>query len=127
MRLAHLYHEADDLRETSVYRRTPSSTMSSNNNNLQSLRQPQPLESTLASQRQEYDDCTPCRLMGSAAFTGLGIYTYASGMSQLREREVEIANQVVKTGSRFGLGARKMAIFGMSAGLVGAGVYRLVN
>lgn len=99
----------------------------SSNNNLQSLRQPQPLESTLASQRQEYDDCTPCRLMGSAAFTGLGIYTYASGTSQLREREVEIANQVVKTGSRFGLGARKMAIFGMSAGLVGAGVYRLVN
>ena len=122
--------------------------MSSTSNNLSTLRQPQPLQSTLASQKQEYDDCTPCRLMGtplrfpspnlhrnpfltlctgSAAFTGLGIYTYHSGMSQLRERELEIANQVLKTGSRFGLGARKAAIFGLSFGLVGTGVYRLVN
>lgn len=116
---------------------------------LQSLRQPQKLQDTLAKQQAEYDDCTPCRLMGmdllprfphllhptsdknghagSAAFTGLGIYTYGSGMSQLRKREVEIANQVAKTGSRFGLGARKVSILGLSAGLVGAGVYRLVN
>lgn len=60
---------------------------------------------------------------GSMAFTGLGIYSYASGMKQLREREMEI----LKSGSRFGLGARKGGILGISAALVGIGMYRLVN
>ena len=71
----------------------------------------------------EYQDCTPCRLMGSAAFTGLGIYTFYSGRKQLRERELEI----LKSGSRFGLGARRGAVLGMSAILVGMGVFRLVR
>ena len=60
---------------------------------------------------------------GSAVFTGMGIYSYASGMRQLRERNLEI----LKSGSRFGLGARKGAIYVLSASLVGMGAYRLVN
>lgn len=58
---------------------------------------------------------------GSAAFTGLGIYSYASGMKQLREREREI----MKSGSLVGLGPRRGMIYMLSAGLVGLGVYRL--
>lgn len=61
--------------------------------------------------------------VGSAAFTGLGIYTYASGMKQLREREREI----MRNANRLTLGARKGMIYAMSAGLVGLGVYRLRN
>ena len=53
----------------------------------------------------------------------MGIYSYASGMRQLRERNLEI----LKSGSRFGLGARKGAIYVLSASLVGMGAYRLVN
>jgi hypothetical protein len=60
---------------------------------------------------------------GSAAFTGLGIYSYASGMSQLQKQKHEI----LKAKSRFGMGARKGGIFGISAILVAMGVYRLTN
>jgi len=101
-----------------------------------------PVKDVLAQQEADFD-CLPCKLMGtiirsslslpelciltidtvgSAAFTGLGIYSYASGMRQLREREVEI----LRSGSRFGLGARRWSIFGLSATLVGVGAYRMV-
>ncbi|KAK3626432.1 hypothetical protein LTR56_019802 [Elasticomyces elasticus] len=86
------------------------------------LQQPAEVKDALALQQQHYD-CTPCRLMGSAVFTGMGIYSYASGMRQLRERNLEI----MRSGSRFGLGARKGAIYVLSGSLVGLGVYRLTN
>ncbi|GAB7327995.1 hypothetical protein MBLNU13_g00055t1 [Cladosporium sp. NU13] len=90
--------------------------------NVHALSQPAKIKDTLAEQQKDYD-CTPCRLMGSATFTGLGIYSYASGMSQLREREMEI----MKSGSRVTMQARRLGIFGLSSVLVGLGVYRLVN
>ncbi|TKA76662.1 hypothetical protein B0A55_02596 [Friedmanniomyces simplex] len=89
---------------------------------VQQLQQPAKVEEALALQQRDYD-CTPCRLMGSAVFTGMGIYSYASGTRPLRERELEI----LRSGSRFGLGARKGAIYALSASLVGLGVYRLTN
>ncbi|KAK4540398.1 hypothetical protein LTR36_009255 [Oleoguttula mirabilis] len=89
---------------------------------LSELSKPADVRTVLAQQEKDFD-CTPCRLMGSAAFTGLGIYSYASGMSQLRQREIEI----LKSGSRFSLGARKASIYALSASLVGLGVYRLTN
>ena len=61
--------------------------------------------------------------LGSAAFTGLGVYTYYSGRKQLLERRQEI----MRSGSRFGIAARKASLVGMSALLVGIGAYRLVN
>lgn len=82
------------------------------------------LSDAMKDQRQSYD-CTPCRLMGSATFVGLGAYTYHSGMKQLRQAEVQ--QQILKSGTRFGLGARKAAILAMSAGCAGLGMYRLVN
>lgn len=81
-----------------------------------------PLTSTLASQQKDYD-CTPCRIMGSATFVGLGAYTYYSGNKQLAEQEMKI----LKSGSRFGMGARKGAILGTSVVLAALGMYRLVN
>ena len=62
-------------------------------------------------------------MIGSAAFTGLGIYTFGSGMKQLRERELEI----IRSGTRIGIPARKAGVFVTSAILVGLGVYRLRN
>jgi len=53
----------------------------------------------------------------------MGIYSYASGMRQLRERELEI----LRSGTKFGLGARKTSIYVLSATLVGLGAYRLIN
>ncbi|KAM0715104.1 hypothetical protein Q7P37_009569 [Cladosporium fusiforme] len=73
-----------------------------NETNVHTLSQPAKISDTLATQQKDYD-CTPCRLMGSAAFTGLGIYSYASGMSQLRQREAEI----LKSGSRVTMGMRR--------------------
>ncbi|KAK0287436.1 hypothetical protein LTR91_001736 [Friedmanniomyces endolithicus] len=89
---------------------------------VQELQQPTSVKDALALQQRDYD-CTSCRVMGSVVFTGMGIYSYASGMRQLREREREI----LRSGSRFGLGARKGAIYALSASLVGLGVYRLQN
>lgn len=91
--------------------------------NLANLQKPAKLDDVLAKQKDEYEDCMPCRLIGSAAFTGLGIYTYNSGRKQLNERELEI----LRSGSRFGIGARRFGLVGLSAALVGVGVYRLVN
>ncbi|KAF1825323.1 uncharacterized protein K489DRAFT_301066, partial [Dissoconium aciculare CBS 342.82] len=86
------------------------------------ISKPIPVRDALSDQAKDYD-CLPCRLMGSAAFTGLGIYSYASGMSQLQKQKHEI----LKAKSRFGMGARKGGIFGISAILVAMGVYRLTN
>ena len=86
------------------------------------LQQPEKLDDVLTQQRDHYD-CLPCRLMGSAAFTGLGAYTWYSGRKQLQERELEI----LRSGSRFGLQARRASVLGMSAMLVAVGAYRLVN
>ncbi|CAK4032557.1 Hypothetical predicted protein [Lecanosticta acicola] len=90
------------------------------NTTLRSLQDDTKIEDVLAQQQKDYD-CLPCRLMGSAAFAGLGIYSYGSGMSQLRKRELEI----LQSGSRIGMGPRKAGIYVISGILVGLGVYRL--
>ncbi|SMY19209.1 unnamed protein product [Zymoseptoria tritici ST99CH_1A5] len=90
---------------------------------LPELQQPAPIDDVLKEQRNEFNDCLPCRLMGSVAFTGLGIYSLWSGTNQLNEREYEI----LKSGSRFGMKSRRASIYVLSAALVGLGVYRLKN
>ncbi|KAF2758499.1 hypothetical protein EJ05DRAFT_510419 [Pseudovirgaria hyperparasitica] len=67
-------------------------------------------------------DCMPCRVMGAAAFVGLGAYTYYEGQRQITENERRIA----KSASRFGVHARRSGITGISAMLVGMGLYRWV-
>ncbi|KAF9630198.1 hypothetical protein BFW01_g379 [Lasiodiplodia theobromae] len=85
--------------------------------------QPPPLSQILQDDRRQADDCTPCRVMGASAFIGLGVYSYISGHSQLREQR---ARQLAEK-SLLGLRARKASITGLAGVLVGLGVYRLVN
>jgi len=91
--------------------------------------------------RQDRGDCLPCRVIGShpvptasppplpcahpaspgsAAFVGLGGYTYISGMSQLAAKEAAIA----RANTRFGIGIRRLGIQGTALGLFGLGLYR---
>ncbi|KAF2745275.1 hypothetical protein M011DRAFT_141990 [Sporormia fimetaria CBS 119925] len=77
----------------------------------------------LKEDRAQFDDCTPCRVIGSAAFIGMGAYSYISGHSQLKKQEAVI----LSSGSRFGMASRRFGITSMAAGLVGLGVYRWFN
>ena len=89
-----------------------------------------------------YEDCLSCRVVGtyatprtmpslliyfiitgSTALVSLGGYTYYSGMSSLRmqRKAIELSK------SRYKYGSRQMGIVGISATLVGMGVYRMFN
>ncbi|KAF2137203.1 uncharacterized protein K452DRAFT_291742 [Aplosporella prunicola CBS 121167] len=81
-----------------------------------------PLDKMLQREQRDFDDCLPCRTMGATAFIGLGVYSYVSGHHQLRQQHAAL--QASKT--LFGLRARKASITGLSAVLVGMGVYRFV-
>lgn len=88
----------------------------------------------------KYDDCTSCRVMGmfpnnsfspsltcrslgSAAFIGLGAYSYQTGMSNLRKQE----KAIMQGATKYKMGSRKLGIIAISATLVGMGVLRAVN
>ncbi|KAF2458555.1 hypothetical protein BDY21DRAFT_205753 [Lineolata rhizophorae] len=97
---------------------------------IQSLQKPPKLEDALAAQRAEFDDCLPCRLMGSAAFVGLGAYSWISGHSQLNSEEMRAraaATAARKGGRSINLATRKLGVKGISLALVGMGLWRLVN
>lgn len=61
--------------------------------------------------------------LGSAAFIGLGIYSYYTGMNNLRKQEQEI----LKSATKYKMGSRKLGIFSISATLVGMGIWRAFN
>ncbi|KAL9598876.1 MAG: hypothetical protein Q9219_004216 [cf. Caloplaca sp. 3 TL-2023] len=95
---------------------------------LYTLSQPQKLADALAASEKDSSsqtDCLSCRLVGASALIGLGAYTYHSGTTQLATRRA--AERLRASGSRFGMGARRKGVMGLSAGLVAMGVYRLVN
>ena len=54
---------------------------------------------------------------------GLGAYSYFSGQKQLRLQ----SKKIVQSGSMFGMKSRQASITGIAIGLMGMGVYRLVN
>lgn len=58
--------------------------------------------------------------VGASAFAGLGAYTYWSGHQQLRLREQEI----LKSGSKINMAARRLGITGIATVLLGMGAYR---
>jgi hypothetical protein len=60
---------------------------------------------------------------GSTALTGLGFYTYYSGMSQLRAQRQAI--QLSK--SKYKYSSRQLGILSISATFVGLGIYRMLN
>lgn len=74
----------------------------------------------LKEDKAQYDDCTPCRVVGSAVFVGLGAYTYISGHSQLKAQEAAI----LKSKSMFGMASRRAGLTGTAAVMVGIGAYR---
>ncbi|THW03726.1 hypothetical protein D6D17_03522 [Aureobasidium pullulans] len=80
---------------------------------------PLPLKKVLAKEQADYD-CLSCRVMGATAFGTLGAYTYWSGHRELRTREAEI----MKSGSRLTMAARRLGITGLSGTLVGLGLWR---
>lgn len=100
-------------------------------------------QEALKQDKAQFDDCTPCRLVGefapprstsaarhveratdvcigSATFAGLGAFTYLSGHSQLKAQEAVIR----QSKSMFGMASRRAAITTTSAVFVGLGVYR---
>lgn len=88
-----------------------------------SLDSPEPLTTVLARDKEQIEDCLPCKVTGAAAFIGLGTYSYFSGHSQLLAQQTAIA----KSGSMFGLKSRQTGITGIAATLVGMGLWRLLN
>ncbi|KAA8649839.1 hypothetical protein EYZ11_004150 [Aspergillus tanneri] len=71
----------------------------------------------------QYDDCTACRVTGSAAFIGLGVYSYYTGMSNLRKQE----KAGLLNATKYKMGSRQLGIAAISATLVGMGIYRALN
>ncbi|KAL1919781.1 uncharacterized protein VTP21DRAFT_1712 [Calcarisporiella thermophila] len=59
---------------------------------------------------REYQDCLPCRLTGSAAFTGLGIYAFY---------QANLPKANLKQPARVGLGV-------MGLVFISAGLFRLI-
>ncbi|KAF9891949.1 hypothetical protein FE257_002912 [Aspergillus nanangensis] len=71
----------------------------------------------------QYDDCLGCRVTGSAAFIGLGVYSYYTGMTNLRKQE----KTVMQSATKYKMGSRRLGIATISATLVGMGIYRALN
>ncbi|KAF2024961.1 hypothetical protein EK21DRAFT_104324 [Setomelanomma holmii] len=74
----------------------------------------------LKQDKAQFDDCTPCRIVGSATFIGLGAFTYVSGHSQLQANEAAVR----ASKSMFGMVSRRAAITSTASVMVGLGVYR---
>ncbi|BCR82999.1 uncharacterized protein ACHE_10401A [Aspergillus chevalieri] len=70
-----------------------------------------------------YDDCLSCRVTGSAAFVGLGVYSYYTGMNNLRQQE----KAIMQSASKYKMGSRQLGIATISATLVGMGIWRALN
>ncbi|KAJ6017558.1 hypothetical protein N7451_000937 [Penicillium sp. IBT 35674x] len=71
----------------------------------------------------KYDDCLSCRVTGSAAFVGLGIYSYYTGMSNLRKQE----KMIMQGPTKYKMGSRQLGIASISATLIGMGIWRALN
>ncbi|KAL4798737.1 hypothetical protein BDV19DRAFT_396600 [Aspergillus venezuelensis] len=69
------------------------------------------------------DDCFSCRATGSAAFIGLGVYSYYTGMAQLRKQE----KTIMRGATKYKMGSRQLGIASISAALVGLGLWRAFN
>ncbi|KAL4908161.1 hypothetical protein BDW74DRAFT_146952 [Aspergillus multicolor] len=70
----------------------------------------------------EFEDCFSCRATGSAAFVGLGVYSYYTGMTNLRKQE----KAIMQSATKYKMGSRRLGITTISAALVGLGIWRAV-
>ncbi|PYH90188.1 hypothetical protein BO71DRAFT_487325 [Aspergillus ellipticus CBS 707.79] len=83
----------------------------------------QPADPKRALADDAYDDCLSCRVTGSAAFIGLGVYSYYSGMKNLSTQE----KAIMQGATKYKMGSRRLGIASISAALVGLGVWRAIN
>ncbi|OJJ49237.1 hypothetical protein ASPZODRAFT_61006 [Penicilliopsis zonata CBS 506.65] len=71
----------------------------------------------------KFEDCLSCRVTGSAAFIGLGVYSYYTGMRNLRAQE----KTIMQSATKYKMGSRQLGIATISATLVGMGIWRAFN
>ncbi|KAJ5168086.1 uncharacterized protein N7482_003680 [Penicillium canariense] len=80
-------------------------------------------DAKLALSDDKWDDCMSCRVTGSAAFVGLGVYSYYTGMNNLRKQE----KAIMQGPTKYKMGSRRLGIATISASLVGLGLWRAFN
>ncbi|KAK2753061.1 hypothetical protein FQN55_005021 [Onygenales sp. PD_40] len=73
--------------------------------------------------QDKYEDCLACKVTGSLAFIGLGVYSFVSGMGTLKQQE----KAILKSTSKYRMGSRRLGIATISATLVGMGVWRALH
>jgi hypothetical protein len=92
--------------------------------------------------QDKYDDCVACRVtgrlssyvkggieekltcfVGTLALVGLGGWSYYSGMKNLRLQE----QAILKSGSKYRMGSRRLGVVTISSTLVGMGVWRALH
>ncbi|PYI12266.1 hypothetical protein BO78DRAFT_392133 [Aspergillus sclerotiicarbonarius CBS 121057] len=83
----------------------------------------QPKDAKRALAEDAYDDCLSCRVTGSAAFIGLGVYSYYSGMKNLKMQE----KAIMQSATKYKMASRQLGIATISATLVGMGLWRAFN
>jgi len=82
---------------------------------------PKDIEKVIA--QDKYDDCFACRVTGTLALVGLGSWSYYSGMRNLRLQE----QAILKSGSKYRMGSRRLAVVTISATLIGMGIWRAIH
>ncbi|KAL1986032.1 hypothetical protein VTN96DRAFT_7045 [Rasamsonia emersonii] len=82
---------------------------------------PEEVEKALAG--EQFDDCMACRVTGSVAFIGLGVYSYVTGMRNLRRQE----KAIMQSPTKYKMGSRRLGIATISASLIGMGLWRAFN
>jgi len=83
---------------------------------------PEEVEKQIAGQNQ-FEDCLSCRITGTAAFVGLGVYSYYTGMRNLKQQE----KAIMRSATKYKMGSRRLGIATLSASLIGLGVWRAIN
>ncbi|CAI7616672.1 unnamed protein product [Penicillium manginii] len=83
----------------------------------------QPSDAKQALAADKYEDCMSCKVMGSGAFIGLGVYSYYTGMNNLRQQE----KMIMQSATKYKMGSRRLGIATISATMIGAGVWRAFN
>ncbi|KAF7714988.1 Uncharacterized protein PECH_005369 [Penicillium ucsense] len=85
--------------------------------------EPEIVSAKQAMKEDQWDDCMSCRVTGSAAFVGLGVYSYYTGMNNLRKQE----KAIMQGSTKYKMGSRRLGIASISASLVGLGIWRAFN
>ncbi|EEH36545.1 hypothetical protein PAAG_06963 [Paracoccidioides lutzii Pb01] len=83
---------------------------------------PKDMKRAIAKGKYE-NDCLACKITGSLAFIGLGVYSYVSGVNNLKKQE----KVILKSKSPYKMGSRRLGIATISVTLVGMGIWRALH